>query len=146
MHQTRAGKIFCNFRLCRIVVPGKWASRRRCKWGRGRARETGGGLVKWIDLNGRFSVNLESGFPKKKKKAGIQSAEGLAGLPRNPHCALQRLVIAVERRGRPGPLHKYSRGRPVEISERKRVSFPPLLNFNLVPLQTPEIELKFFLP
>lgn len=28
----------------------------------------GGGLVKWIDLNGRFSVNLESGFPKKKKK------------------------------------------------------------------------------
>lgn len=58
----------------------------------------GGGLVKWIDLNGRFSVNLESGFPKKKKKekAGIQSAEGLAGLPRNLHCALQRLVPAVD--------------------------------------------------
>lgn len=33
---------------------------------------------------------------KKKKKAGIQSAEGLAGLTRNPHCALQRLVPAVD--------------------------------------------------
>lgn len=69
-----------------------------CGGGDERERETGGGLVKWIDLNGRFSVNLESGFPKKKKrkKAGIQSAEGLAGLPRNPHCALQRLVPAVD--------------------------------------------------
>lgn len=39
-----------------------------CGGGDERERVTGGGLVKWIDLNGRFSVNLESGFPKKKKE------------------------------------------------------------------------------
>lgn len=109
-----------------------------------------GGLVKWIDLNGRFSVNLESGFPKKKKKRKKQGSNQLKGW-----LACRGTLIVhyrgwslrwMELRGRPGPLHKYSRGRPAEISERKRVSFPPLLNFNPVPLQTPEIELKCFLP
>lgn len=118
--------------------------------GGGRERGRSGGLVKWFDLNGRFlskcgewlSKKKKKNYHKKKKKPGIQSAEGLAGLPLNPRCALQRLVPVVELPGRPGALHKYSRGRPAEISERKRVRFSQLLNFNPLPLQTRETGLK----
>lgn len=56
----------------------KWASRcgvNKAVWERPK------GLVKWIHLNGEVSVNLESGFTKKKLSTDIQSAEGLAGLP-----------------------------------------------------------------
>lgn len=44
--------------------------------GEGTSERDRGGLVKWIDLNGRFSVNLESGFPKKKKKQGSNQLKG----------------------------------------------------------------------